>query len=156
LEPLVFGRFSDAGRAAPPKKSEKKKDLVPVEPGSNGSKAIILLTDGRRTTGPDPVDAAKMAADRGVKVFTVGFGSPQGGMAGFDGYSIYMAYDEETLKAVAERTKAEYFHAGTAADLAKVYENLSSKLVLNKEETEIAFLFAGLAAALLLLAAGLS
>jgi Ca-activated chloride channel family protein len=161
LEPFVFGRVTDGRRGAPmapvPKKAESKKDFVPVEPGSNGSSAIILLTDGRRTTGPDPVDAAKMAADRGVKVYTVGFGTAAGGMATFDsGYSIYMAFDEETLKAVAERTRAEYFHASSATELAKIYQDLSSKLVLNREQTEVTFLFAAAAGLLLLLSAGLS
>ena len=66
-------------------KAEPKKEFKPVAPGSNRNFAIILLTDGRRTTGPDPVEAAKLAADRGVKVYTVGFGSSQGGTANADG-----------------------------------------------------------------------
>jgi Ca-activated chloride channel family protein len=124
-----------------------------VEPGSNQNAAIILLTDGRRTTGPHPVDAARMAAERGIKVFTVGFGSAQGGMASMDGYSMFMAFDEESLRAIADITKAEYFHAATGAELIKIYEGLSSKLVMSREQTEISFLF-GAASALLLLAAG--
>ena len=58
---------------------------MPVPPGSYTSAAIILLSDGRRTTGPDPLDAAKMAADRGVRVYTVGLGNAQGSMASFEG-----------------------------------------------------------------------
>src|SRR5438046_7733366 len=49
---------------------------------SGHSGAIILMSDGRRTVGPDPLDAAKLAADRGVRVFTVGFGTKEGGMVG--------------------------------------------------------------------------
>ena len=52
-------------------------------------------------------DAARMAADHGIRVFTVGFGSPGGGPAMMDGYSIYMAFDEATLKAIAQLTEAE-------------------------------------------------
>jgi Ca-activated chloride channel family protein len=133
-----------------------KKAFQPVPPGSNTSSAIVLLTDGRRTTGPDPIAAARLAADRGIRVFTVGFGTAQGGMAAFEGYSIYMAFDEESLKAIADVTRAEYFHATTAAELKKIYEGLSSRLVLDREQTEISFLFAAAAIVLLLGAAALS
>ena len=157
LEPWVLGRRS--GPSAVPKVAEKKvekKPFQPVEPGSNPSKAIILLTDGRRTTGPHPNDAARLAAERGVKVFTVGFGTAAGAQVPIEGYSIYMAFDEETLKTVAELTRAEYFHASTGAELKKVYETLSSRIVMNKEHTEIAMLLAALSAFLLLVAGGLS
>jgi Ca-activated chloride channel family protein len=148
----------DAARNAPPPPpadpKAEKKPFVPVAPGSNPSAAIILLTDGRRTIGPDPVEAAKMAADRGVRVYAVGFGTPEGGQAQFEGYSMFMAFDGETLKAIAEITKGEYFQAGSEADLRKIYEGLNAKYVLERKETEIAALFAA-AAALLAVVAGL-
>ena len=137
-------------------KSEPKKELKPVPPGSYTSAVIILLSDGRRTTGPDPMEAAKMAADRGVKVYTVGFGTKEGAMIGFEGWSVYVRLDEETLKAIAETTRGEYFHAGTAADLRKVYQSLNARLVLERKETEVTFLLAAAAAALLLASALLS
>ena len=156
LEPLVLGRRW--GPSAVVKVPEKKveKNFQPVEAGSNPSKAIILLTDGRRTTGPHPNDAARMAAERGVKVFTVGFGTAAGAQVPIEGYSIYMAFDEETLKAVADLTRAEYFHASSGDELKKVYNTLSSRIVLNKEHTEIAMLLAALSAALLLVSGALS
>ena len=158
LEPWVLGRRSGPSAIvkvpAPEKKAEKK--FQPVEPGSNPSKAIILLTDGRRTTGPHPNDAARMAAERGVKVFTVGFGTAAGAQVPIEGYSIYMAFDEEALKAVADLTRAEYFHASSGDELKKVYETLSSRIVITKEHTEIAMLLAALSAALLLVSGALS
>jgi Ca-activated chloride channel homolog len=132
------------------------KEFTPVQPGSFTSAAIVLLTDGQRTTGPDPLDAAKMAADRGVKVYSVGIGTKEGETIGFEGWSMRVRLDEETLKNVANLTRAEYFYAGTAADLKKVYESLSSRLIVEKKETEITALFAAVAAALVLLASGLS
>jgi Ca-activated chloride channel family protein len=69
-----------------------------VEPGSYNSAAIIMLTDGQRTTGPDPLDAAKMAAERGVRVYTVGIGTTKGEIIGFEGWSMRVRLDEETLK----------------------------------------------------------
>jgi len=132
------------------------KTFTPVAPGSYNSAAIIMLTDGQRTTGVDPLEAAQWAADRGVRVYTVGVGTVQGETIGFEGWSMRVRLDEETLKAVALRTQAEYFHAATAADLKKVYETLSSRLTVEKRETEISALLALAGALLAVLAAGLS
>src|SRR5437588_318995 len=107
-------------------------------------------------TGPDPLDAAHWAADHGVRVFTVGFGTAEGGTIGFGGWSAYVRLDEETLKAIADITHGEYFYAGTAADLAKVYQALNARLVLEKKDTEITALFSAAAAALALGAAAFS
>jgi Ca-activated chloride channel family protein len=130
--------------------------VKPVPPGSYASGVIILLTDGQRTTGPDPIDAAKMAADRGVKVYTVGVGTKEGDTIGFEGWSMRVRLDEETLKQVSSATRAEYFYAGTALDLKRVYQSLGSRLSAQKKETEISALFAAAGALLTLLAAGLS
>jgi Ca-activated chloride channel family protein len=135
---------------------KEAKEFKPVPPGSYRSGAVILLTDGQRTVGPDPMDAAKMAADRGVRVYTVGFGTPDGEITGFDGWSMRVRLDEATLKNIATLTLAEYFYAGSAQDLKKVYDALSSRLVLEKKETEVTALFAALGAMLAVLAAGLS
>jgi Ca-activated chloride channel family protein len=157
LESMVLGsRQSWRANRAPLEQKAEKKTLKPVPPGSNSSSAVVLLTDGRRTTGPDPLEAARMAADHGIRVFTVGFGSPAGGPAMMDGYSIYMAFDEATLKAIAQLTEAEYFHAASADELKKVYQALSAKFVLAKEEREITALATALAALLALAAGALS
>ncbi len=156
LESLVLGSRQSWRMNRPREKTPPKKQVQAVPPGSNGSAAIVLLTDGRRTTGPDPLEAAKMAADRGIRVYTVGFGSAAGGPAMIEGYSIFMMFDEETLKAIAGVTRAEYFHASSADELMKVYEALSSKFVLTKEEREVTALFAALAALLTAISAALS
>jgi len=144
-------------RNMPPGPNDKvKPDFTPVQPGSYGSAAIIMLTDGQRTTGPDPMEAAKMAADRGVRVYTVGVGTKDGETIGFEGWSMRVRLDEDTLKSIATLTRAEYFYAGTAADLKKVYQALSTRLVVEKKETEISAIFAVLGALLVMLAAGLS
>lgn len=160
LESLLFGRASGGarGRGVPIDRAPKAegKPFQAVPPGSHSSAAIILLTDGRRTTGPDSLEAAKMAADYGVRVFTVGFGAPGGGTASFEGYSIYMQFDEESLKAIAEMTHGEYFRAGSAAELKKIYEGLNARFVFEKKETELTALVIGAAAILFLTAALLS
>lgn len=144
-------------RAMPPGPNDKpKQDWVPVQPGSYSSAAVILLTDGQRTTGPDPVEAAKMAADRGIKVYTVGIGTKEGETIGFEGWSMRVRLDEETLKTIANITRADYYYAGTADDLKKVYQGLSTRLAVEKKETEITALFAALGALIVVLAGGLS
>ena len=140
---------------------KKKNDasapaLKPVPPGSYASAVIILLTDGQRTTGPDSLQAAKMAADRGVRVYTVGVGTPEGKIIGFEGWSMRVRLDEETLKQIASITQGEYFYAGNAVDLKKVYQTLNAKLVMERKKTEVTALFAALAALLALVSAALS
>src|SRR5437763_11894071 len=155
LETMQSGRERSRGFSLDADR-KPKKDFTPVAPGSYPSAAIIMLTDGQRTTGVDPLDAAKLAADRGVRVYTVGIGTVDGETIGFEGWSMRVRLDEETLKAIAQKTSAEYFYAGTAQDLRKVYETLSSKLTVEKKETEISALFAMVAAALVVVSAGLS
>ena len=127
-----------------------------MPPGSYTSAAIILLSDGQRTTGPDSIEAARMAADRGVRVFTVGIGTTSGENLGFEGWSMRVRLDEETLKAIANMTRGEYFYAGTARDLKKVYESLNARLVLEKKDMQISALFSAAAAVTALVSALLS
>jgi Ca-activated chloride channel family protein len=144
-------------REMPPGPNDKPRpDFRPVTPGSYPSAAIILLTDGQRTTGPDSLDAAKMAADRGVRIYTVGIGTKEGETIGFEGWSMRVRLDEDTLKSIANMTRADYFYAGTAQDLKKVYQGLSTRLIVEKKETEMSGLLAIIGAALVVLAAGLS
>ena len=156
LESIIFDRRMGAAPLDRKQAPAAKKDFRPVPPGSYTSGLIILLSDGRRTTGPDPIEAAKLAAERGVRVYTVGFGSRAGGAVDFGGWSAYVVLDEEALKAVAQVTGGEYFYAGTAADLRKVYQHLNAKLALEKKETELGALLAAAAALLALCAVLLS
>jgi Ca-activated chloride channel homolog len=139
-----------------PNPSPNVPAFKPVPPGSYSAAVIILLTDGQATTGVDPIEAARMAADRGVRVFTVGIGTKEGEILRTEGWSMRVRLDEESLKAIANLTRGEYFYAGTAVDLKKVYETLNAKLVMETRQTEVTALFAALAAVLAVLAAGLS
>ncbi len=160
LAAMTFGRgqndpFAPRGRAIDSPAAEVRPP-EPVPPGSYTSAAIILLTDGQRTTGVDPAEAAQMAADRGVRVYTVGVGTVEGEVIGFEGWSMRVRLDEDTLKDVARTTQGEYYYAGTAENLKQVYETLSTRLTVEKKETEVSGLLALFAATLMLLAAGLS
>ena len=139
-----------------PNPSPDAPEFKPVPPGSYGAAVIILLTDGQATTGVDPIEAARMAADRGVRVFTVGIGTKEGEILRTEGWSMRVRLDEESLKTIADLTRGEYFYAGTAVDLRKVYQTLNAKLVMETRQTEVTALFAALGALLAVLAAGLS
>ena len=138
-----------------PKTSDKAADK-PVPPGSYTSAVIILLTDGQTTTGPDPIESARIAADRGVRIYTVGIGTPNGEILGSEGWSMRVRLDEESLKQIANVTRGDYFYAGTATDLKKIYEGMNTRMVLETKEMEVSSLFSAVAAALAVIAALLS
>jgi Ca-activated chloride channel homolog len=149
---MTFGR-KPRGRSLDDKEKPPPKQIEPVAPGSYRSAAIVLLSDGRRTTGVDTLEAAKMAADRGVRIYVVALGTVNGDAATPEGLAIYMQLDEPTLREVARMTGGEYHHAGTADELRTIYENLGSRLEVQARETELAALFA-LCSALVMLTAG--
>jgi Ca-activated chloride channel family protein len=149
-------RDSKRGSPLTPGRDQDKVTAKPVTPGSFASAAIILLTDGQTTTGPDPIEAARMAADRGIRVYTVGIGTQAGEIIAAEGWSMRVRLDEETLKTIANLTRGEYFYAGSATDLKKVYEALNTRVAMEKKETEITALVTAVAAVLALAAALLS
>ncbi len=155
LGDMTFGARQKA-RSRDDREKAPARQITPVAPGSYDSAAIILLSDGRRTTGVDTLEAAKMAADRGVRIYVVGLGTVDGASAEADGYAIYLKLDEPTLREVARMTGGEYHHAGTAEQLRGVYQNLGSRLQVQTRETEITALLALLSAVVLLTAAVLS
>ena len=144
------GRSLD-DRAKPP-----PQQIAPSAPGSYKSAAIILLSDGRRTSGIDTLEAAKMAADRGVRIYVVALGSAGGTGVMLESLPIYFQLDEPTLREVARMTGGEYHHAGTAEALRSVYENLGSRVQVETRETEVTGLLALLAAGIALVAGVLS
>lgn len=155
LEELTFG-IKPRGRSLDDKDKPPPQQITPVAPGSYDAAAIILLSDGRRTTGVDTLEAAKMAADRGVRIYVIGLGVAGDSGAMPEGMPIYLQLDEPTLREVARMTGGEYHHAGTAEALRSVYENLGSRVQVQTRETEVTGLLALLSAGLALVAGVLS
>jgi Ca-activated chloride channel homolog len=155
LGEMTFGP-RQAARSRDEKDRAAPKQITPVAPGSYRSAAILLLSDGRRTTGVDTLEAAKMAADRGVRIHVVGLGTVEGPVGAGEGLAIYMQLDEPTLREVARMTGGEYHHAGSAEELRSVYQDLGSRLQVETRETEITALLALVGALLVLAAAALS
>ncbi|HEX5690495.1 MAG TPA: VWA domain-containing protein [Roseiflexaceae bacterium] len=149
---------------------------TPVPQGAYAPEIIVVLTDGVSTTGPLPVEAAQQAADRGLRVYTIGFGTdrndsipicggfggfndPQfgGGLGGGGGFGGFRrGIDEDTLKEVADMTGGEYYSAESAGELQEVFKNLPTYLITRNETTEISVAFVALGVALAAVAIGLS
>jgi Ca-activated chloride channel family protein len=162
-DPLDLSRLSPARSELQPaplgtlkETEEEGPGFKPVPAGSNTSAAIVLLSDGRTNVGVEPLDAARLAADRGVRVFTVGFGTAEGGFVDFGGGWMRTQLDEETLKAIAEITGGEYFYARTASDLRGAYETLTTQFAAETRRTEVTAFGAALALVFLVLAIGWS
>ncbi len=128
----------------------------PVPAGSYTSAIVVLLSDGASNIGPDPLDAAKVAADRGVKVYTVGVGNPNGVILRLGGQSARVRLDEETLKRIAQETNGDYFRADSESNLSDIYKKLSTQLVFKPQQTELTAGVTGIAAVFMLVAGGLS
>jgi Ca-activated chloride channel homolog len=126
----------------------------PVQAGSFRSAAVIVLADGENSAGPDPIGAARIAAERGLRIYTVGFGTENGEIRWDGGASMRVSIDETTLRRIADLTGGKYFRAAGAAELREVYRSLNARTILEKKHTEITALFCA-AAALTLAAAGL-
>jgi len=129
---------------------------TPVPKGQHATALVVLLTDGENNQFPPPLDVVEQVVNRGIRVYTVGVGSPEGTVLRIRGRSIRTRLDVETLKRVAELTDGVYYQASTETDLRAIYENLSSGLVLRTQRAEITALLTGIAAALLLCAGILS
>lgn len=148
IPPSDFGSFST-------------ETVNPVPPGTYAPHIIVLLTDGASNAGPWPLDAAQQAADRGVRVYTIGFGTNEGapfafcdnwffsgGGFGGGGGGFRRGIDEETLIEIAEVTGGEYYQATSASELDEVFKSLPTYLITKRESMEITFAFTALGAIL--------
>ena len=129
---------------------------TPVPKGAYTPGMLVLLTDGENNENPDPLTAAQAAADRGVRIYTVGIGSVTGADLKIGGFTVHTQLDEEMLKQISDLTGATYYNAGSAEDLRKIYDNINTQLVVKAEETEITSVFAGAGILVLLIGAAFS
>ncbi len=127
---------------------------TPVPTGTHLPAAIILLSDGENTSDSDPLRAALAAADRGVRIYTVGLGSPAGIDLEMEGFIVHTHLDEPTLQQIAAVSGGSYFNARTEEDLQKIYSQIKPQLIIKSEKMEVTSLFAA-AGMFVLLIAGL-
>lgn len=150
--------FMNPRKGSPPESTGKSVEDAQAPPRTaESTAAVVLLSDGQSNVGPELLKAAELAAQHGVRVYTVGVGTVDGTTVNADGWSMRTRLDEETLKKVASMTQAEYFRAGNAIDLKSIYSGLGTKLALKKPQpTEVTAVVAALGAALALAGAVLS
>ena len=155
VEKLTTGRSSRQWFKDPSKPAERK--LEPVSAGSNQNMAVILMSDGKSTLGPDPKEASKLAADLGIRVYAIGVGTVQGATLKVDGMNMRVRLEEESLQETAKATMAEYFEASRPEDLRKIFQTLNARLILEKpKQTEITSVFIALGSLLIVLSAMIS
>lgn len=131
--------------------AEPPPTMTPVPEGTYAPAVIVLLTDGENTAPPDPFEAAQTAADRGIRIYTVGIGSAAGTVLEVNGFTVHTRLDEPTLKQIALMTGGEYYNAENEEELRTIYENLDRHLVVRPEKMEITALLAGVGVLLLLI-----
>jgi Ca-activated chloride channel family protein len=120
----------------------------------NKHNVVILLSDGVNNAGVvTPDDAVASARAAGIRIFTVGMGSAQPVVTGYDylGSPQYAQLDETTLRSIAEQTGGRYFRAVDSTTLSGIYAGLSGQITRDVQETSIRDVFFAAAIALLCL-----
>lgn len=115
---------------------------APVPPGSHGSALVIVFSDGESNAPPDPTVAAQAAADRGIRVDTVGVGTAAGTDIQLNGFTVHTQLDEATLHAVADTTKGTYFVPDDSAGMQAIFGAVSPLLVMKSQPIEVTGLVA--------------
>jgi Ca-activated chloride channel homolog len=139
-------------RVAPVDLTGASESPEPMPEDSYVPDIIVVLTDGVTTTGPHPLVAAELAAVRGVRVYTIGFGTTGGssqledGLFGGGGGGFRRGIDEPTLIQIAEMTGGAYYTASSASELQQVLNDLPSYLITREETVEISVIFVAIAA----------
>ncbi|HZD56689.1 MAG TPA: VWA domain-containing protein, partial [Anaerolineales bacterium] len=123
---------------------------TPVPKGTYMPAIIVLLTDGENTQSPDPLAAAQAAADRGVRIYTIGIGSAAGIPLHVNGFTVVTHLDEGMLQQISQLTDGTYFKAESEQDLRTIYDNLDPQLVTKPEKTEVTSIFAGISILIML------
>ncbi len=126
---------------------------TPVPPGTHTSAAIVLLTDGENNERPDPIEAAQAAADRGIRIYPIGIGSPEGADIKVQGFTNHSQLDAEMLEQIAQVTGGQYYDAQSGAQLQAIYDELDPQVTLKLQSTELTSILAGFGLALLLIGA---
>ena len=129
---------------------------TPVPAGSYTSAVIVLITDGEYNMNPDPLAAAQAAADRGIRIHTIGIGSPTGANLEVNGFTIHTQLDEGMLQQISQITAGNYYNAQNEDDLRAIYANIKPQLVIKPEKTELTSILAGFSILIFLLGGTLS
>ena len=129
---------------------------TPVPYGTYIPAAIVLLTDGEDTTNQNPIEAARTAAEQGVRVYTIGVGSAAGTTLTVNDFTVFTQLNEPVLQQIASLTDGAYYNAQSEEDLREIYENLDVQVVVKPEKTEITSIFTGISMMFMLIGGAFS
>jgi Ca-activated chloride channel family protein len=129
---------------------------TPVPPGVYSPAIIVLVSDGENTQNPDPLLAAQAAADRGVRIYSIGIGTAAGADLSIDGFMVHTQLDQGMLQQISQITSGTYYNAQSEQDLDKIYNNIRPQLVVKPEKMEVTSLFAGASILVLLIGGAFS
>ncbi len=121
---------------------------TPAEADRLPPATVVLLSDGQSNRGTPPEDAAAVAHQLRVKVYTVGLGSPEGTFLELGGRSIFVRLDEETLKEIAEVTGGAYSRVSSTTELSRVYTRLGRSIGWERRPVEVSGLTSAVTAGL--------
>jgi Ca-activated chloride channel homolog len=124
---------------------------TPVPAGVHEPAIVVLLSDGENTAPPDPLEAGQVAKARGVRIHTIGIGSPAGTTLQVEGFQVHTELDEATLRDIATMTDGTYHAAADGDDLTAIYQDIGSQLVVRDEPFELTSILAALGFAVLLI-----
>jgi Ca-activated chloride channel family protein len=124
---------------------------TPVPKGTHTSAVIVMLTDGENNQMPDPLASAQQAANRGVRIDTVGIGSAAGTTLKVNGFTVHTRLDEATLQQIAQITDGAYYKAENEQELHKIYDTLNPELVIKPQKIEVTSILAGASLLILLI-----
>ena len=120
------------------------------------SSVIVLLSDGENNQDPDPAVVTDLAADLGVRIYTIGIGSPEGVPLTIEGFTVVSRLDASLLQYISDTTGGVYYNAANEEELINIYRDLEPKLSIKTERIEITSLFAGAGMLFFLVAGALS
>jgi Ca-activated chloride channel family protein len=132
------------------------EEVPSLEIGYYPSAVVLLLTDGEQTSSPDPLLIAQLAAEAGVRIYTVGIGSPEGAILKTEGFSVLTQLNEAMLQEIADLTNGSYYYAEDEEALQEIYNNVDLQLTISGEKTEVTAIFAGLSLVFFLIGGALS
>ncbi len=147
---------TDVPSAGPSVSGSEQPDDAPQPRGAFEAAIIVVVTDGENTSELDPLEAAQEAIEQGVRIYTVGVGSPAGATLEIDGFNVFTQLDESALQEIALLTEGEYFTAANADELSAIYENLNTRFAVKPQEIEVTSILGGASALVLLVGGGLS
>jgi Ca-activated chloride channel family protein len=147
---------TEDGETGPDGETEAADRRQVVPSGAFAPAIIVLLSDGENMSDPDPMEAAQVAIEQGVRIYTVGIGSTEGTTLTIDGFNIVTRLDEAMLQDIASISEGRYVNATSVEELEEVYDSIDPQFVVRREKFEVTPIFSGLSLVTLMIGGAVS